>query len=226
MDQLVIAGSALPPAAISDDPAPERRLAWMVGGFFFIGVLGFAAVIPLDSGAYAPGLVAVSGNRQAVQHRDGGVVTRLNVTEGSRVAKGQPLVEISSTDIAAEERGLTREWLMLLAERARLQAERTGITRVAPPAEFAGLDSADTELAAEALAMQQALLEARRATVQQQKRVLNQQERQALERISGFQAQRGANAEQRRLIEDELTGMKELEAKGFASKNRIRALER
>ncbi|MGL6044219.1 MAG: HlyD family type I secretion periplasmic adaptor subunit, partial [Sandaracinobacteroides sp.] len=46
------------------------------------------------------------------------------------------------------------------------------------------------------------------------------------ERISGFQAQRGANAEQRRLIEDELTGMKELEAKGFASKNRIRALER
>jgi HlyD family secretion protein len=226
MTELVVAGSTLPPAAMSDDPAPERRHAWWIAGFFFIGILGFAALIPLDSGAYAPGLVAVSGNRQAVQHRDGGVVTRLNVEEGARVAKGQPLIEISATDIAAEERGLTREWLMLVAERARLEAERSGAPRVAPPPEFAGLGPADRPLADEALVTQQALLDARRATVAQQKRVLNQQERQQMERMAGFSAQRSANAEQRRLIEDELAGMKELEAKGFASKNRIRALER
>jgi HlyD family secretion protein len=89
MEYLPAPGGAAPVALVDDDPAPERRAAWIMGGLFFVGFLGFAALVPLDAAAYAPGLVAVSGNRQAVQHRDGGVVTALNVREGDRVRKAR-----------------------------------------------------------------------------------------------------------------------------------------
>ena len=42
---------------------------------FFVILLGWAAFAPLDAAVNAPGVIAVSGNRQSVQHRDGGVVT-------------------------------------------------------------------------------------------------------------------------------------------------------
>ena len=53
----------------------------IIGGaiivIFFVIFLGWAALAPLDAGAYAQGQIAVSGNRQAVQHREGGVVSAL-----------------------------------------------------------------------------------------------------------------------------------------------------
>jgi HlyD family type I secretion membrane fusion protein len=210
----------------TDDVRGEKRLALIVGGAFFVGFLGWAALTPLDAGAYAPGVVAVAGNRQSVQHRDGGTIAALYVRDGQKVARGQPLVAISDGAIEASERGLTREHLMLLAERARLDAERNRLATIAPPAEFAGLSVADQTIAAEALREQATLLAARRASVGQQKRVLGQQAMQSEARIRGYGAQLAANAEQRRLVQDELAGMKTLAEKGFASMNRIRALER
>ena len=90
-----------------DSPREEARTGLLLGGLFFVGLLGFAAITPLDAGAIATGSVAVSGNRQAVQHPDGGVVTELAVQEGSQVRQGQVLLKVSATDIVAAERGLT-----------------------------------------------------------------------------------------------------------------------
>ena len=210
----------------TDDLGGERRLAWLIGGAFFIGFLGWAALTPLDAGAYARGQVAVAGSRQAVQHKEGGIVAALHVKEGQTVAKGQPLIEISNNGLAASERGLTREALMLLAERARLQAERSGAASFAAPEEFAGLAPADAAIADDALRTQRALLASRRALVAEQKGVLDQQARQAQARIDGYQAQLAANSAQRKSIEAQLEGMRTLAAKGFASQNTIRALER
>jgi hypothetical protein len=52
----------------------EIGMGMIVAGAFFIGLLGLAALTPMDLDALAPGIVAVLGNRQAVQHLDG-VVT-------------------------------------------------------------------------------------------------------------------------------------------------------
>ena len=57
----------------SDSSRKEIRVGAVVAGVFFFGLLGWAALTPLDAGATAQGVVAVSGNRQAVQHRDGGI---------------------------------------------------------------------------------------------------------------------------------------------------------
>ena len=109
---------------LSDNPVGEKRKAYWVAGAFFVVFLGAAALIPLDSGAVGTGTVVVTGNRQAVQHRDGGVVAELHVKEGQSVKKGQILLTIAAVDIAAAERGLTAETLSLLAQKQRLYAER------------------------------------------------------------------------------------------------------
>jgi len=178
------------------------------------------------AGAYARGVVAVAGNRQAVQHREGGSIAALYVKEGDKVVRGQPLVTISDGGIEASERGLTREQLMLLAERARLEAERGRSTTIVPPPEFAALAAGDQAIAAAALQAQQSLLLARRTSLAQQEQVLQQQGMQSEARIGGYAAQLRGNQEQQRLVSDELVGMRTLAEKGFASINRIRALER
>jgi multidrug efflux pump subunit AcrA (membrane-fusion protein) len=105
--------------AASDSFSKELKIAAGIAGVFFVGFLGWAAFIPLDAGAVAQGVVAVSGNRQAVQHRDGGIVTAINVREGATVSKGDVLLKISASELVAIERGMTGEVLSLLAQRAR-----------------------------------------------------------------------------------------------------------
>jgi HlyD family type I secretion membrane fusion protein len=56
--------------------------------------------------------------------------------------------------------------------------------------------------------------------------VLGQRGRQLAEQRSGYAQQRQSLIEQQRILGDELEGMREVAKKGFASINRIRALER
>ena len=66
----------------ADDPRSDMRVGYAIVIGFFVILLGWAAIAPLDAGARAPGVIAVSGNRQSVQHREGGVVTAIHVREG------------------------------------------------------------------------------------------------------------------------------------------------
>lgn len=96
-----------------DSVLPELRMGMVIAGVFFVGLLGWASLIPLDAAATAEGVVAVAGNRQAVQHRDGGIVTRLNVQEGQFVKQGDLLLQISASELVAQERGLAGEAIAL-----------------------------------------------------------------------------------------------------------------
>jgi len=207
-------------------PHREAQLGFILSGAFFIGLLGWAAFVPLDAGAMADGIVAVSGNRQVVQHRDGGVITDLYVTEGQTVRAGQPLLRVATPELVASERAMTSEVVSLLARRARLAAERDGRGELTEPAEFANLPAADVALAQEALAGQRQLLKARRASIQTERAVLSQRVRQQSEQIGGLSHQMGSNREQSRLLGEELEGMKRLLPDGFVAVNRIRAMER
>ena len=209
-----------------DDPTRDVRIGGAIAFLFFVVLMGWAAFAPLDAGVHAPGAVAVSGNRQAVQHREGGVVTAIHVREGQKVRAGQLLVEMAAPDLRAAERALTSDYLMLLAQRARLFAERAGQSNFPDPAEFADLAPADRALADQALQLQRAQLRATVAALGAQQSVLGQRSRQLVEQRGGYSRQAGSLREQQRILEDELRGMRELEKKGFASTNRIRALER
>lgn len=210
----------------SDNPRRDIRFGTGVAVLFFVVLLGWAAFAPLDAGIYAPGSVAVSGNRQAVQSRDGGIVGSIAVREGDSVKSGDLLVSLSAPDLKSNERALTSEYFSLLAQRARLLAERSGGSRLVPPPEFNNLGGDDLRLAEEALRFQQLQMRARTGSQSAQNSVLSQRSRQLGAQQSGYVEQRASVVEQRRILQEELDGMRQLEERGFASKNRIRALER
>ena len=214
------------PEASAGDPDREIRLGTIIALLFFVLFLGWAALMPLDAGVHAAGTIAVAGNRQSVQHRDGGVITAIHVREGQHVRAGQVLIELSAPELRASERALTSDYLTLLAQRARLLAERTGQRDFAPPAEFASLSPADREIAAQVMQLQRSEMHARSGSISAQQSVLGQRAQQLVQQQSGYSKQRQALIEQQRLIAEELAGLKTIAAKGFASMNRVRALER
>lgn len=229
--QIITLDTPLPvaePAGVEDDLGGERAdrlLGWIVVGLFFGVFALFAAVARLDAAAYAEGTISVSGSRQAVQHRDGGVVAALHVREGQHVQAGDILIELAGAEVAANERALAAQAIGLQAERARLLAERAGAAIAAPP-EFATLSADDRRLADEAMRLQAGLLASRRGALSSQKKVLAQQAAQLSQRIAGLGQQMVENDRQRQLFDAQLQGMNVLVEKGYASINRMRELER
>ena len=214
------------PEASAGDPQGDIRLGTIIAVLFFVLFLGWAAFMPLDAGVYAQGQIAVAGNRQSVQHRDGGTINAINVREGQHVKAGTVLVELSTPELHASERALTSDYLTLVAQRARLMAERTGRRDFASPPEFASLSPADRDIAMQVLSMQRSELRARSGATSAQQSVLGQRASQLSQQQGGYAKQRQALIEQQRLIGEELAGLKSVAEKGFASINRVRALER
>jgi HlyD family type I secretion membrane fusion protein len=222
-DMLVL--PALPDEG-AGDPYREIRLGLIIAIGFFVVFLGWAALMPLDAGVNANGQIEVAGNRQTVQNKDGGVITALHVREGQHVQAGQVLIELSAPDVKASERALTSDYLTLLAQRARLLAERTGQRDFAPPPEFASLSAEDRVIADQVMQLQRSEMHARSGADYAQQSVLGERGQQFAKQQSGFTQQRASLIEQQRLIGEELSGLMKIAEKGFASMNRVRELER
>ncbi len=208
------------------DPRRDIRNGLIVAAIFFLGFLGWATFARLDAASYAEGVLAVSGQRQSVQHRDGGVVEKIFVRDGQRVRQGELLLRLGSPEVYASERALASQTIRLLAQRARLQAEQLGQTRVPEPREFATLNSEDQAEARLAMRLQQTELSARTATLAAQRDALGQRGAQSNEQGRGYGEQVLSAQEQLKLLEAQLDALRPVAAKGFVSQTRLRELER
>lgn len=213
-------------ATVDDRPDREMRFGMVVVFLFFVLFLGWAAFARLDAAAYAPGKLTVSGQRQSVQHRDGGVVGAIFVKEGQHVRQGQPLVELAAAEVRAQARMHAAQAIGLQAQRARLIAEQLGLAHVEWPQEFASLTGQEKTDAQEAIRLQLTQFNARSSVLAAQTGVLREQSVQVQESARGYRSQLDASSEQARLITDELESLRGVAEKGFVSKSRIRALER
>jgi HlyD family secretion protein len=211
---------------LNDNPWREGRLGVVVLALFF-GVFGlWAAFAPLDAGVVAVGEVIVSGNRQVVQHREGGVISHIAVREGDHVAANQVLIELSAVELTAQERALAGQVIELEASRERLIAEGARRQQVTRPASWDALPPEYVELADSVLARQQDELEARRSAVWAQTGVQGQRQSQLSARIAGYEQQVAAIDAQNALITEELNGLRTLASEGFAAETRVRSIER
>jgi HlyD family secretion protein len=217
---------AISPAIEEDDSGREFRLGLIVAALFFIGFLGWAAFAPLDAAANAGGQLIVSGQRQTVQHRDGGVVEAIRVREGQHVQKGQVLIELAGAEVRAEERALATQMINLEAERARLEAEQAGARSISWPAYFADPQHPSRAMILNAMRAQLRNFQAGIQLLSAQSQVLGQQVRQSQESAAGYRSMMQSSAEQERLIDEELESLRPVAEKGFVSTSRIRAMER
>lgn len=211
---------------IDDRPERDMRAGMIIAALFFVLFLGWAAFARLDAAAYAPGRLTVSGQRQSVQHRDGGVVGAIFVKEGQHVSQGQPLMELASAEVRAQARIFGAQYIELKAQRARLIAEQLGASHVLWPAEFAMLKGREKADAEEAIRLQLTQFNARSSVLAAQTGVLRQQASQVQQTARGYRSQLAASSEQARLIGEELESLRGVAEKGFVSQSRIRALER
>jgi HlyD family secretion protein len=210
----------------ADDSRRDIRLGIIVAGLFFVIFLGWASFAPLDAAAYAPGQLVVSGQRQSVQHRDGGVVASINVAEGKYVNKGDLLIELAGAEVRAQERALAAQMINYQAQRARLEAELGGAASISWPAEFKSASGPRRAEIEEAIRVQTNEFRARRSSLYAQSHVLGQQSAQANESATGYRSKMVSSAEQERLLQAELDALRPVADKGFVSQSRIRALER
>jgi len=216
------------PAGVSN-PVPINTRTPVIAGIVILGValggfLLWALVTNLSAAAIAPGSVAVEGNRKTVQHLEGGIVDEILVSEGQQVEAGDVLIRLDATRARADLGVVESRYLAALIRLARLEAESVGADQVDLPQAL--LDRSDRPQVLNLIDRELDLFEARRSALEGQLEILDQRLTQLQEQRQGLLAERAARAEQIRLIEEELIGLRELNEKGFAPRTRVLALER
>jgi HlyD family secretion protein/epimerase transport system membrane fusion protein len=223
---------ALPaPSKIPSLPrATDGYRALIVVGWLIIMALvgGFSAwafLAPLNSAAMAPGTVVVHSNRQTVQHLEGGIINAINVRDGDRVKKGDPLVVLDGTQGVALLRLLEGRYDVARAEQARFFAERAGLPTLVFPEDLLQKAATDKETSL-ILDGQRNLFDARQKMLAGQTSIYENRITQSELQISGLNLQQAAKERQNSLFKRELTGLQSLNAKGFAPTNKILAFQR
>lgn len=219
---MAIAGTDTDDGLTSDHSRREIRFGLTALLSFFGLFLGWAALAPLDAAVVAPGVVVVAGSRQTVQHRDGGVISRIAVEEGQHVRQGEILIELSAPELLARKQAILSQVLDLQMQRAQLAASQSGAGQIEAPAEWAALPPEDRIVADEALRRHRTEAASRRAALRTQRSGGGAVEA----RIAGYQEEIAAINRQDQLLEEELTGVRSLAERGLMPLTRVRALER
>lgn len=210
---------------LDDSPRNAAGIGIGIAILFFVVLIGWAAVARLDAAAAGEGQVSVSGNRQTVQHRDGGIVEALDVREGEHVKAGQVLIRLKGAEVAATERALAGSVIDLQAQRARLEADIRG-TPIAWPASFQTATGDDKVLVDRAKQLQLAQRNARSSSLAANRAVLRQQEAEVANQTTGYSAQSRASQQQRASLQQQLESTRKLADEGYVSRNSVRAIER
>ena len=101
-----------------------QLLGFLVMLLLVVGVGGWGALAPINGAVIVPATVAVESYTKKVQHREGGIVSEIRVKEGDDVKAGEVLVVLSDTDTKADLAIIEGQLDEVMANRARLEAER------------------------------------------------------------------------------------------------------
>ena len=206
------------------DDTRYSRLGWllMLGGF--LGFLGWAALAPLDKGVAVSGKVMVSGHRKVVQHPSGGIVERIDVRDGDKVAAGQVLIRLKETPLLGQAQSLRSQFYGSLASEARLNAERDGVASVSFPVELTAL-AAEPEVAS-SLALQRQLFDSRRQALLLDQQGIDESIAGAEAQLRGVRDSQASKVLQRTALTEQLQGLRELAREGYIPRNRLLDSER
>ncbi|NYZ14506.1 HlyD family type I secretion periplasmic adaptor subunit [Azospirillum sp. RWY-5-1] len=191
---------------------------------FFVVMGGWAATTQLAGAVVAPGVVKVVSDRQPVKHQESGVVAEVAVVEGQEVEAGQLLLRLEGTQTRALADQLSAQLDQLMAEEARLIAERDGSVEIAFPESL--LSRLEQPAVRQLVDAQHALLASRRGALNGEIDLLSQGIRQMEEQIAGRNAEVASLEKQNALIRQETEDIRSLFLKGYAPKSRLLALER
>lgn len=184
------------------------------GSFF-----AWAFIAPLDSAVPAAGTVVVNSKRKTVSVLESGILSELYVSEGSRVEEGQPLLRLDSNQAGALLGSLKAQYWGVVARLARLRAEQKGEMEIVFPPEL--IAAAQTEAAlTDLITNERMVIRDRWNSYTGAQAVQDKKISQSRDQISALRAQASAMKQRLAYTEQELNGVNQLLASGFATKTK------
>lgn len=188
------------------------------------GLLGWAALATLDSAVPAAGQLVVQSKRKTVSLLESGILRELRVAEGQRVAAGDVLMVLDDGQPSALVTQAAARVVAAEARVARLRAEMEDREAPVFPDSFGA--GVDPSLAAPLLSAEVALFEARREAYQGAVAVQKRKVAQLEQQIAAHEAQAIAYRTRLDLVQQELRGVNDLLARGFATRTRALEMQR
>lgn len=216
-------------ATAAGQPAPDTfsfgsrmMFGWFMLSCLVFGVGGWAATADLSGAIIASGSIVVDKHSKKVQHKDGGIVASIHVRSGEKVVAGQTLIRLDDTQTKAEL-GIVRAQLVeLTGRKARLIAERDGLSAI----EFPDAIDAMGPDAAHVRVGETRLFEENRKSRQSQKEQLASRIGQINDEIDGLTRQRDAKKKEHDIIKKELAQVTSLQERSLTPITRVYQMER
>jgi len=216
-----------------DIPRPERKRGnrkarWLGVGVILAamgGLIVWASLAPLSSAVVSQGQIVVSSKHKLVQHRDGGIIQRINVRDGAIVKAGDVLIVLNGAEAYLRHVLMRAAYYSARATKHRLLAEKQESAKLHFPTQLLEEARKDQSIAS-ILETERELFLSRRMAHAGQVSVLRQRIAQIEEEIKGYEAEAVANREQSRIARTELKIVKVLFDRGYTTRVRVAALER
>ena len=178
----------------------------------------------LNGAVIAPATIMAESYSKRVQHREGGNVLRILVSDGEVVQAGQDLVLLDPTETKAELGIIDAQLLEMLVKKSRLEAQRDGIAELTLPQVIKARLTEPSLI--EIVAGQTRLLKSIQDTATSKKSQLNEQIGQLNDQISGLESQLDAGRRQLELIKKETDGLRKLQTQGLVAASKVMAMDR
>lgn len=201
------------------------RIGGLVAVLLLFGGLGVWSVLaPLDSAAIGSGLVIVENYRKPIAHLEGGIVREVNVKEGQHVHKGEVLLTLEDVQPRSQLEQVQAQWLLSLAQEARLTAQRDGKSRITYPNALTG--KKNDARAAEAMRLQDQTFQVRKRAMDGEIMLYRRQIEQLKQKLIGLNEQKSMREKLVRSFEKERGDLQILASQGYAEMQRVREMER
>ena len=134
-DAITLVGRSRLSQALELEEKPDNRylrLSLYVLGAAALIFFPWAALTPITQVVNASGEVIPEGEVNVIQHLEGGIVSRVDVSEGEEVRKGEVMLELNPKLVGSEYEATEQQLKNLLLQQQQLQAAIRG-ERVLPP---------------------------------------------------------------------------------------------
>lgn len=215
-----LAGQPLPEVGkslIEDAPRIVRFTIWGIIAFFLFMIV-WASVAPIDEVTRGEGKAIPSSKVQKVQNLEGGIVAQIFAKEGEIVEVGQPLLRLDETRFASNVGETEAERVAMALRVERLSAEVENIPLK--------IDEELRKASPSQAASEESLYQSRRQQLQDEIGGLEQQLVQRQQELREFNSKRAQYASSLQLLRQEIAMSEPLVGKGAVSQVEILRLRR